>query len=70
MKQLMPFYACRKAWVLAYQDKLCSNPDRIWIVMGRTGIEMHIGTSEKYLDDEGKVNIRHKAKKFITEYII
>jgi len=68
MKQLIPFYACRKAWTLAHQDVVEQNPDRIWIVMGRTGIETHIGTSEKYLDKDEKEQIKHRGMRFKTEY--
>jgi len=68
MKQLMPFYACRKAWSLVYQDKAPSCPDRIWIVMGRKGIETHIGTSVEYLDEKEKKQIRNRGIQFETKY--
>lgn len=68
MKQLFPFYACRKAWYLRYEDEVGNNPDRIWIAMGRDGIETHIGTSEKYLDEKGKEQVKHRGMKFITKY--
>ncbi|MCK4544169.1 hypothetical protein KAU43_01395 [candidate division WOR-3 bacterium] len=69
MEQLIPFYTCRKAWTLAFQQDIGNNPDRIWIVMGRTGIETHIGTSEKYLDENGKEKVKHRGIKFITEFV-
>lgn len=68
MKQLIPFYACRKAWCLRHEDELGRNPDRIWIVMGREGIETHIGTSEKYLDEDSKEQWKYRGIKFITKY--
>lgn len=68
MKQLFPFYACRKAWYLRHEDKIGKNPDRIWIVMGKEGIETHIGTSEKYLDENEKEQIKHRGMKFIIKY--
>jgi len=42
MKQLIPSYACRKAWSLIHQDVDGRNPDRIWSVMGLQGIDTHI----------------------------
>lgn len=68
MKQLFPFYACRKAWSLVYQDKQPSCPDRIWVVMGREGIETHIGTSEEYLDKDVKKKIKNRGIKFKIKY--
>ena len=68
MKQLIPAYACRKAWLLRHEDNVERNPDRIWIVLGIEGIETHIGTSEKYLDKDEKEQIKYKGIKFITKY--